>query len=259
MRSLWPAVLLLALAAPAVAIVVDGANQDRYLSQPSDDPGWANVGQRGGTTAIYLGEGWVLTARHSALGEVTFDGARHEPVNESLVWIDDPSGAKSDLIMFRLQSPPALARLRLRREAPRNKAPVLVVGYGAGRGDAVEWQGVAGFQIADPGVKRWGLNTVAPKRVDVRGPNGTLTRCFQVDFTATGVLHEAQAVVGDSGGAVFMRDQHGNWQLAGVLLSVGRMKGQKSDLALFGNVTNAADLSVYAEQIERAMGRSPAP
>lgn len=245
------AILLLMLAAPALALVVDGANQDRYLRHPDDDPGWANVGQRGGTSAVYLGEGWVLTAHHSSLGDVVFAGTKYPPVDDSMVWLDDPSGSKADLMMFQVEPRPELPGLHVRRRAPINEALVLVVGYGRGRGKAVTWKGVSGFHTTEPGVKRWGLNSIAPNRIDVHGPDGTLTRCFQLDFTSTGVLHEAQAALGDSGGAVFMRGQNADWSLAGVMLSVGRMPGQEADVVLFGNVTNAADLSVYAEQIER--------
>ena len=64
-------------------------------------------------------------------------------------------------------------------------------------------------------------------------------------------MHEAFAAVGDSGGAVFVRGSDG-WRLGGVMLSVSRLPGQTAELALFGNTTNAADLSVYAPQILEA-------
>lgn len=254
MRHLLACLLLILSAAPALAVVVDGANQDRYVQAPIDDPGFDNVGRRGPTSAIYLGGGWVLTARHSGMGEVVLGENTHLPVTDSMLWLDDPSGVKADLMLFRIEPEPELPALELTRRAPSVGAPVILVGYGAGRGDASQWNGVGGFRFNPPGVKRWGMNSISPGNVDVPGPADTLTHCFQTDFTPNGV-HEAQAAVGDSGGAVFVRGRKG-WRLGGVMVSVGRVPGQTPELALFGSYTQAADLSVYVDQIERAMGAS---
>ena len=37
---------------------------------PADDPGFANVGNRGGLTGVYLGRRWVLTANHVGEGDI---------------------------------------------------------------------------------------------------------------------------------------------------------------------------------------------
>lgn len=245
--------LSLALAAPWVlGIVVDGANQERYGQTPGDDPGWQNVGRRGTTSAIYLGRGWVLTARHSRMGEVVFGESVHRPVGDSMIWLDDPSGAKADLILFRIQPEPELLPLRLRRRAPAPGSSVMMVGYGVRRGEPLEWKSFSGFRIAVGGARHWGMNTVESRQIDVRGPNETLTRCFQLAFTENGV-HQGLAGGGDSGGAVFARGPKG-WRLGGVMLSVARIAGQPESFALFGNVTLAADLSVYARQILEVTG-----
>lgn len=249
--------LCVVLATPlALGLVIDGANQQRYEEPPPSDPGWQNVGRRGSTSAIYLGGGWVLTARHSAMGEVVLGESAYQPVGDSMVWLDDPSGGKADLLLFRIQPEPELPTLRLIRRAPAPGSQLLLVGYGSSRGEAVAWSGFEGFRFGPGGTRRWGMNTVSPGHIDVTGPNETITRCFQIEFTRGGV-HEAQAGVGDSGGAVFVRREQ-DWRLAGVMLSVSRLPGQKGDLALFGNVTNAADLSVYARQILEVTGESPA-
>lgn len=252
-------VLAIALAAPWVlGILVDGANQERYERSPPDDPGWSNVGRRGSTSAIYLGSGWVLTARHSAMGPVRFGGKVHPPVTDSMVWLDDPGGSKADLMLFRVEPEPELPALRLRLGTPSAGAPAMMVGYGSGRGRALERSGFEGFRFTRGGTRRWGLNVVSPGRVDVPGPNKTLTHCFQLDFTANGV-HEGAAGAGDSGGAVFVRGPR-EWYLAGVMVSVTRLPGQSGDFALYGNITNVADLSVYAGQISEVIGgKSDAP
>ena len=184
------------------------------------------------------------------MGEVSFGAKVHAPVTTSLVWLEDPSGAKADLILFRVQPEPELPALRIRRKAPQPGTPVLMVGYGSGRGEAVTWNGVGGFRFTAPGTQRWGMNTIGSQQVDVSGPFETVTRCFPIVFGQNGV-HEAFAGVGDSGGAVFAREP-GGWRLAGVMLSVARFPGQAQELAVFGNATHAADLSVYAKQILEA-------
>ena len=67
-------IVALTAALPAHAILVDSPHRARYEQAPADDPGFENVGYRAGTSAIYLGDGWVLTARHSGFGPVEFDG-----------------------------------------------------------------------------------------------------------------------------------------------------------------------------------------
>jgi hypothetical protein len=249
--------LPLLLAAPwTLGVVVDGTDPQRHLEAPQDDPGFRNVGRRGATSAIYIGRGWVLTARHSSLGEVVFDDRTHQPVNDSLVWLDDPSGGKADLVLFRLATDPGLPPLRLQRRTPAPGTPALLVGWGFGRGEPVAAGGKRGFRFGPGGVRRWGRNSVSRGHLDVRGPYGTLTRCFMLDFSPNGI-DEGLAAVGDSGGAVFTRGPEG-WRLAGVMISISRFPDQTDDTALFGNVTNAADLSIYAKQI-RAVTRGSVP
>jgi len=84
------------------------------------------------------------------------------------------------------------------------------------------------------------------------GPNAVTTHCFGMSFLRGGSDHEAQATVGDSGGAVFVREPDG-WRLAGLILSVKKLPGQDLEEVLFGNATYAADLSLYRPQIERVL------
>lgn len=254
--------LLVALAAalPASAILVDSPDPARNERAPHDDPGWANVGSRAGTSAIYLGGGWVLTARHSGFGPVEFDGAVYPPVQSSLVWLEIPdgSGRKADLILFRIDPAPDLPALELADTGPPEGTATVVVGFGSGRAAPVARGPVRGFRIDGRRGRRWGTNRVDPGRTDLPGPNQVTTRCFRMSFLHGGSPHEAQATVGDSGGAVFVRTPDG-WRLAGLILSVHRLPGQDPEEVLFGNATFAADLSLYAPQIERVLAGDPAP
>ena len=90
---------------------------------------------------------------------------------------------------------------------------------------------------------RWGTNVVT-------GTSTVLdTEAFYTSFTETGgTTHEAQAANGDSGGAVFIKDGS-LWELAGVMFAVGEYLGQPAETALYGNLTYAADLASYRDQI----------
>lgn len=259
MRS-WVGLLCawLAFAAPATAILVETSRPERYEQPPPDDPGWRNIGRRGITSAIYLGGGWVLTARHSSMGPVEFDGKNYLPVEESMHWVSSPSGAyKSDLLMFRITPEPDLPAITLRRRPIRAGQDIVIVGFGQGRG-APALAG-SGFRLDGRGIKRWGSNRVEGGQRHIRGPNQTLTRCFSMNFRSGASHHEAQATVGDSGGAVFVRGPK-RWQLGGVMLSVGSNLRQPKDEVHFGNVTHAADIAVYAPEITAVLeGRYRAP
>jgi hypothetical protein len=99
---------------------------------------------------------------------------------------------------------------------------------------------------------RWGTNTVSSTDVWVNGTNGVPdVKSFATTFNALSLDdNEAQAVLGDSGGAVFTKKESA-WELSGVMFTVVGFDAQPSPATspVFGNVTLAADLSYYAPQI----------
>ena len=137
-------------ALPASALVVDGANSERAEAPPRDGSAWAHVGRLGSNTAIYLGEGWILSASHSGVTDVTFDGVSYPPVPGSKIRLDAPDGSKrkSDLALFRVEPAPELPRLPLRRRPVAPGTLVTLVGFGAGPGEPVVWRGEHGFRGA---------------------------------------------------------------------------------------------------------------
>jgi hypothetical protein len=256
-RALAVGVWLL-MAPGAAALVVDTPDQERTLERPEPDPGWAHVGRRGITSAVYLGHGWVLTSAHSGVGPVVLADGVHEALPETAVRPVHPGsdGASADLLLFRIAPVPDLPALVITERTPAFGDRLLLIGFGQGRGEPFEQDGVPGYLWSGAGRKRWGTNRVYAGRADIPGPDA-LTRCFGMDFSRHGTEHEAQAAVGDSGGAVFTRDG-GRWTLAGVLVSVGSQPGQPRNSAIYGNITHAADLSFYRPQILRIMGRGGA-
>ena len=101
---------------------------------------------------------------------------------------------------------------------------------------------------------RWGTNQVAKSvRCDSAKCRRPATHHFFVDFTKPGgegiTSHEAQAVEGDSGGAVFAKNGEGEWELSGVMFSVHVHPSQPARATLDGNITFSVDLSRYRDQI----------
>jgi hypothetical protein len=70
--SLW-----LSMSPPARAVLIQTATGTDNTTAPPDDPGWANVGERGIGNGVYLGDRWVLTVAHVGDGGIVLDGATY--------------------------------------------------------------------------------------------------------------------------------------------------------------------------------------
>lgn len=251
-RCVLPVLALgLCLAWPARAVIIDLGDGTGNTSAPGDDPGWANVGTTpGGLTAIYIGYGWVLTANHVGLGDVVLGGETYEAVAGSYVQLENDTGPPPDLGVFRIDPKPSLPVLPISASTPSTSTDVVMIGHGRNRGSATSWNPPGplgpyyGYEWGVGRSMRWGTNVVA-------GTGGTVayTQAFYTSFTDTdGTTDEAQGANGDSGGPVFV--ENGSvWEVAGVMLAVAEYDGQPADLALYGNLTYAADLAAYRDQI----------
>jgi Trypsin-like peptidase domain len=238
------------LAAPASALVVVSDRGSENVTAPSDDPGWANVGTIGGLTGIYLGNGLMLTASHVGTGPVVLGGRTFSAVPDSMVRLRNQDGSLADLIVFRIQSAPHLPRLRIATTPPKVGTPVVLIGNGRNRGPPISWSGHEGFAWGTAPALRWGTNTVFKDDVRANSTEAFVTQFRKDDATP----HEAQAAVGDSGGAVFVKER-GKWRLAGVLYGVVGSDKQPPETALYGNFTLSADLARYRAQIEKLTGK----
>lgn len=242
---------LLSLLAPtAASIVIDGDVDEANNEAPEDDPGWSHVVLRGEWSAIYIGNGWVLTARHVGAGDVVIDGSVYSAETGSSKVVTNPNRTATDLLMFRIQSEPHLERLRIRRTSPDTGSEVVMIGAGRHRGAPVQWQGLAGYRWASDLRMRWGTNTIESVNPDLTIRN---TRTFTTRFSYAATPHEATAAIGDSGGAVFVRDD-ARWELAGVMLAIDSYRDQPRNMSLYGNKTFSADLSAYRQAIEEIAG-----
>ena len=237
----------------SLGVVLRGGDGSGNTSAPTDDPGWANVGLRGVGCAIYLGNGWVLTAGHVGAGDVTFGSTTYTAQAGTWQRLHDPVTPSSlaDIGMFQLSSIPAgLRGVTISTAAPSNGSTITAIGYGRDRGAATTWERHSGFfTSAADRTKRWGENTIDTNGITVNSGYGN-TSALKVDFDMRGGSgdNEFQGYYGDSGGAFFY-DNGTNWELAGMMVAIGTYTGQPDNMVLYGNATYAADLSVYRSQI----------
>jgi hypothetical protein len=275
-QTKWLAVFLavtFAWSQSANAVVINTDDGNGNTNAPANDPGWANIGILGRGTGIYLGDGWVLTAAHVGAGAITLQGIAYNPLPGSAVQLTNNTPGKTaltDLLLFRLSSTPAgIGSLTLASSAPTLNAPVVMIGAGRNRGAFTEWTAdqsttpwtwtevpsggtEAGYQTLESRAMRWGTNTVSAADVwFAEQPSGPDVKSFVTQFKDSGVSDdEAQASLGDSGGAVFTHSGS-SWELHGVMFDVEGFSGQPAPetTAIFGNETFSADLSYYAPQI----------
>ncbi len=272
---------------PAAALLVapPSSNDNTSISSPDDDPGWANVGDRG----VYLGNRWVITANHVGSGATTFTGiGTFNAVPGSDQRVPNPLGlgltTHTDLLLYRLSTDPGLPAISLAAVTPAPGALVTLIGDGlSALPDAVEthwrisgddpnytWEAglgddASGFYGSDSR-KLWGTNLVedAESEFHEGDDNNTVavtlgdakiisffTRFDKVGVTnGTPTDHEAQALSGDSGSAVFQKVD-GSWVLVGISYAIGVFEDQPDvgTTAVYGNLTFAADIASYRNQI----------
>lgn len=280
----WLACALLCLCgAPARGIVYvstnpgdNGSGNTTPPTPASEDPGFDHVGVTGnGLTGVYLGNRWVLTAGHVGEQSLTLGGVTYPVIAGSRVQLQHSPGVLADLALERLLTTPPLAPLVLASSPPvagTTPDTVTMIGYAWDRESSLTcWDSsfavlscgnpfvvFRGYRSLTGGIfrMRWGRNRVAVGSVD-ESFGGTTTRAFQVNFDQSGINYEAQAVPGDSGGAVFVK-RGGQWQLLGVMFAILIYPGQPYySTVVFGQGTLSADVSFYRSQILSLMNPPP--
>jgi hypothetical protein len=220
---------------PAFAALIATGTGTGNTAAPNPDPGFGRLGVVNGLSAVYLRNGWVLTASHVGTATFWLGTTAHEPVPGSTVQFSNPDSSLADLIAFKLATRPALADIALADSPASLSTLVTVIGHGADRGTATSWMGIGGWTWAGSNAMRWGTN-----RISGVGLFGRATAAFAITFddisNAPAGQYEADIVVGDSGGGAFTG-------------------GQPANTSLYGNVGMIADLFAYRDQILAVVDR----
>ncbi len=269
-RRLIP--FFLALSHPAAAVVVASGGPNN--TAPGGQPFFSNVGSLGSASAVYLSDGWVMTANHVASSlpaSVSFGGIPYTTVPGSFQRLgnDAPLTTFTDIVLFRLNAPPPLPAVSLSAATPTVGSQVMMVGNGRIQNSETYWNrtviagdgndtwvetteplsNISGFQTTTSHELRWGENVVNDDNFVVNIGQGDVVS-FSTQFDNTGLTQEAQAVSGDSGGAVFSFNGS-SWELSGMMYAVSEYETQPggADSAVFGVQTAIADLSYYRGRI----------
>jgi hypothetical protein len=260
----------------AGAVVTISGNVNN--TAPVGQPYFGNVGSVNGATAIYLGDGWVLTASHvagSVPGSAVFGGTSYGTEPGSFHQLTNPVQMPTltpfaDIVLFQLATSPALPDLAISAVTPTVGSQVMMIGDGRTQAAALTYwdhtvvagenndvwvetvpplSNVSGYQTNDAQELRWGKNAVAGNGLTLNSGYGDVLSYYSTYDTA-GLTEEGQAVAGDSGGASFSL-VGGVWQLSGMIHAVGTLDSQPggSSSAIIGDATAMADLSKYRGQI----------
>jgi hypothetical protein len=153
---------------PAIADVGQPAIPD----WTQGDPGWDNV-TSSGNNYVYLGDGWVLTARHIAAGTAFFGAQSFTKVSGQDYVISNPPPSlangvsltqQTDLRLFKINGDPGLPALTIASESPTqvglNGSEVVFIGQGKNRSASeIQWGGEHGWgTVNNTRTKRWGTN-----------------------------------------------------------------------------------------------------
>jgi hypothetical protein len=230
--------------------VVIGSGDGENPAPPSDDPGLANVGAIGFHAAVYLGNRWVLTANHISQDDLVIAGQTFSEVPGSKHRLTTPGGALADLKLLKFDGDPGLPNMNIASSPPPGNSVVVMMGNGRNRMSPTTWQDTTGisrdgYETGGGNALRWGNN-----RVEIVYPEPVLdTAAYLATFDESGgTTYECQAAQGDSGGGVFYK-RFGTWALSGIMYAVSTYPEQPTNLALYGNGTIIADLSVYRAEI----------
>ncbi len=227
---------------------------------------WNNVGQRGTRavggsdgTCIYLGNSWVLTANHVGAGTITLQGQDYTAIPGT----EDRIGS-ADLLVFRIENPPALPSVPIRSAALSNGLDLRFIGTGVGQEPKTFWNvsfSMVWTEQASPGgaeargyhwsttrEKRWGTNEIS----SATGDGGYSTTNFFTKFDAGDTPYECHPADKDSGSGVFIKNG-GQWELAGLPLALFTYSGQPAETAIeylkIGGTTYGGSQSLIANLV----------
>ncbi|MGD9418727.1 MAG: trypsin-like serine protease [Verrucomicrobiota bacterium JB025] len=225
-----------------MAVLVSSSGSATYqTTDPSGDQGWSSVGTANGASAVYLGDGWVISAAHVGAGTFNLDSYSFSYVADTAVHLLNPDNTSetSDLVLYQIEgegldslTPASLTSATI--IFPNQS--VTMIGYGGG-------------------TKSWGENTVEPLPYELE-LNGYVTQSRYTDYDAA-IDGQAQAIGGDSGGGVFTYNNlSGEWELIGIMLAIS--DADESGGTSNGDLTLFANLIEYRDQIDEIMS-TPEP
>lgn len=214
-------ILFFLLPRAAFGLIVYGdTGGSTYTTAPASGAPWVNTAQQQtgaaiDSSAVYIGNGCVLTANHTnAPTSVILDGVGYsvDPSFPSIAF------TPTDLRLYRIKNPPALPLVPLPDVADVDtlKACTLI-GWGKGKGSQVMgkgWTWGGTLTDDDTKTKRWGTNTTTSVTDPFPYWGIYSYETLRIEFNSA--TNEATAAMSDSGGGVFQKFGT-TWKLSGIL------------------------------------------
>jgi hypothetical protein len=268
-KLLLPVLILFAAGVPhAPALVLWGLDNSANQSDPGTGAPWsavAKVTNSSGSllsgSAVYLGDGFLLTARHVVMdltySFITFDEVEFFSIDPSFndggPYYGKQVAPGVDMAVFKLTSIPMTATAAVLLSSPSEEfAPATHIGWGVGRDPEIPVESTTVTWGNDAtSAKRWGINV--PK---FSGSNpydfiGTIAGASGPGFSPEGLgASESSATLYDSGSGLF-QEIAGQWYLIGLTTSVDTF-GETTygdDSLTGGDRTYYARISSYEENI----------
>jgi len=204
--------------------------------------GWNYVGSIGSASAVYLSNGWVITAAHVGAGNFVLGSTTYNMVPGSVRPISNTNSSTVDLVMFQIQTRPNLLPLPIATTAPvpffNQQAGTTVVMLGIGGGSGLTW-GYDTITEINQWVTPGGYTYVSN---DFFTDNGTTT------YGTSSITNTSNLVGGDSGGGDFSYNAAlKEWQLIGINEVTGTYSNPPAGSP--SSFSGMVQLSTYAAEI----------
>lgn len=254
---LCAAAALVTQAAHALIVFDSSTSLDNSFntSAPSDGAPWNYVAATGpnDASAVYLGNGWFITAAHVTLTlstPILLDGT---------TYFADPSTpfqgvGNADLKLFKVVGDPGLPSLSLAQPTDNDLGQSVVrIACGQGKGSVLTGTNGddVGFTWAGGAyVKRWGIAQTLPDEYTFAGDNNIY---IVSPFDASLGPDASAASMGDSGGGVFEQFD-GGWKLVGVTVGVDTLGSSSYNPS---NYSFDVEINRYSGEIAAAIAPEP--
>ncbi len=221
--------VLTCLCLPASAIVVDDYSVATNAPTGSWDINWDYVYKYKNSSAVAVGDHWLLTAAHVAddggTGTVVVNGTNY--LQQEIIFhaaTDDPEHSdKADLALVRFDKAfPGTYPLYTGSfpSFPSNsRLDAVLIGYGVTGTVYSTYYRAAPYTDPSKGTKRWGTQRIdgdLTLTYNGDGSVGVTTNIgFKMDFSSSDSDYESGVGTYDSGGGTFV-DDGGVWKLAGI-------------------------------------------
>ncbi len=224
-RAAFAAIVLAAMPSTASAVVVFGG-------VGMDAPTNGFVGSWNGSTAVAVGDQWILTAAHVGgreRGRFVMNGERYRGIERFV-------NEDADLALIRVND--LLTGWHAITDDARRGEDVLIAGAGRVAGDLVD----GGYEWGRDRELVWGANEIESTRY------GRISMEFDADRRGS-VEFEAGFAMNDSGGGVFTVSDDGELLLAGIARGVSELGVTRR-----GSMSYAVLLEDHMEWINSIIG-----